>query len=78
MTKPTSGHTVTVPFVECSREEATKFLSVLYSLEPHMHIGEASGLSIACLGDRYGMEVRAVQPQQLFHRRLYLTYLKPY
>ena len=53
------GKPVTVPFSECSREEATKFLSVLYYLKPHEHINKASALSIARLGDKYGVKVYA-------------------
>ena len=58
VTKPTAGHTVTVPFGDCSREEATNFLSVLYSLKPYKHINHASAFSIARLGDRYDVKVQ--------------------
>ena len=50
---------VAVPFSECSREEAVAFLSVIYSLEPHKQIFEGSAMSVARLGDKYGMKVHA-------------------
>lgn len=51
-----------IPFSGCSREEATSFLSAIYSIRPHEHIDEASALSIARLGDKYGVKVYALCP----------------
>ncbi len=50
---------ITVPFEDCSREEADSFLSAVYSLTPQEHIEEASALSIARLGHKYGLKVTA-------------------
>ena len=49
---------VIVPFSDCTREEAISFLSIVYSLRPHEHVVEASALSVARLGDKYGVKVR--------------------
>ena len=43
LSKAPAGSMVTVPFTDCSQEEATSFLSVLYSLKPHKHINETTG-----------------------------------
>ena len=64
---PTAEKMVTVPFGDCSRQEATKFLSAIYSLNPRKHIDEASAFSIARLGDRYGVKVNTSEPHQLFY-----------
>ena len=48
---------IILPFSGCSREEATDFLSVIYSLRPHKYIDVTSALSIARLGDNYGVKV---------------------
>ena len=57
--KVTAESRVIVPFSECSREEATSFLSVIYSLRPHEHLDKTSALSVARLGDKYGVKVHA-------------------
>lgn len=57
LSRSKAGIMVTVPFSDCSREEATSFLSVLYSLKPHQRIDKASAFSIARLGDKYGAKV---------------------
>ena len=57
--KVTAENRVVVPLGECLWEEATAFLSVIYSLEPLTHINKATALSVARLGDRYGIKVYA-------------------
>lgn len=49
--------TVSVPFSECSLEEATQLLSALYSVDPSEHITKTSALSISRLSHKYGVEV---------------------
>ncbi len=51
------GHRITLPFSDCSKEEAVRFLSPVYSSKPDKHIDEASALSIAKLGHKYGTQV---------------------
>ena len=59
---PLSGasarNVVTVPFGECSLEEASRFLSAIYSCSPSEHIDDTSALTIARLSHKYGAEVR--------------------
>ena len=50
---------VALAFGECSQEEAIAFLSVVYSLAPHKHIVKESAMSVARLGDKYGVKVHA-------------------
>lgn len=57
LSKATAGSMVTVPFTDCSQEEATSFLSALYSLKPQKHINETTNLSIARLADKCGVKV---------------------
>lgn len=59
LSRATAGSTVTVPFTDCSQEEATSFLSVMYSLRPQKHINATSGLSIAQIADNCGVKVYA-------------------
>ena len=53
------GNVVSVPFSECSLEEARRFLSAIYSFRAHEHIDDVSALSIARLSHKYGLEVRS-------------------
>ena len=76
LSKAPAGSMVTVPFTDCSQEEATSFLSVLYSLKPHKHINETTGLSIAQIGDKCGVKVYARQihwacPRSLLYLSLF-------
>ena len=48
---------VSVPFGECSPEEAGHFLSAVYSVRASELIDEKSALSIAKLSHKYGAEV---------------------
>ena len=63
LTNSTARNTVAVPFGDCSRQEAAKFLSAIYSMNARKHIDEAYVYFIARLADRYGVMVRAGQPQ---------------
>ena len=60
---PSAASTRALPFSDCSREEATDFLTVIYALNPHKHITKESALSIARLGHKYGVKVHAQWPQ---------------
>lgn len=51
------SNVVSVPFGDCSSEEAGRFLSAVYSFRAHEHIDEHSALSIARLSHKYGVEV---------------------
>ena len=48
---------VSVPFGECSPEEAGHFLSAVYSFRACEHISAKSALPIAKLSHKYGVEV---------------------
>ena len=48
---------ITLPLKECTKEVTVKFLSVLYSIKPSEYIDEATGLLVARLGHKYGMQI---------------------
>ena len=48
---------VSVPFSDCSLEEANCFLSAIYSFRAYEHITTRSALSIARLSHKYGVKV---------------------
>ncbi len=49
---------VSVPFSDCSVEEAKHFLSAIYSFRAHDHIDKDCALSIARLSHKYDVVVR--------------------
>ena len=57
LSKASAKEVVSVPFSDCSLEEATQFLSAIYSVDPWKHITKASALSISRLSHKYGVEV---------------------
>lgn len=59
LSKASSENVVSVPFNECSAEEATRFLSAIYSFSASEYIDNRSALSIARLSHNYGVEVRS-------------------
>ncbi len=59
LTSATPSQKIIVPFGDCTREEAISFLSIVYSLRPHEYVDETSALSVARLGDKYGVKVCA-------------------
>ena len=50
---------ISLPFSECSLEEANRFLSATYSYKASEYIDEGSAFSIAQLSHKYGWEVRS-------------------
>ena len=59
LSKASAENVVSVPFNECSLEEATRFLSAIYSSQALEYIDEGSALSMARLSHKYGGEVRS-------------------
>ena len=49
---------VSVPFSECSLEEASRFLSAIYFFRAYEHIDDVCALSVARLSHKYGVKVR--------------------
>ncbi len=59
LTSASTLEKVIVPFSDCTREEAIGFLSIVYAMRTHEHVDEAIALSVARLGDKYGVKVCA-------------------
>ena len=59
LSKASAENVVSVPFSECSAEQATRFLSAIYSFKASEYIDNESALSIARLSHKYGVEVRS-------------------
>ena len=57
LSKSSAAKKTTVPFGDCSLEVATSFLLAIYSLRPHQQLNKETALTIARLGDKYGVKV---------------------
>ena len=57
LSRGSATNDVSVPFTDCSVEEACRFLSAVYSCDAKEHITDKSALSIARLSNKYGEEV---------------------
>ena len=71
LSSASASTTISLPFSECSRQEATNFLSAVYTLRSPDDIDKASAFSIAHLGDKYGVYVHNGHTKT--HRRLVVT-----
>ena len=70
LTSKSTSEKVLVPFSDCTREEAISFLSIVYSVRNYKHVDQAIALSVARLGDKYGVKVYA---QYLWRTKLCLS-----
>lgn len=52
-----AANMVSVPFGDCSPEEAGLFLSAVYSFQANEHVDKSCALSTAHLSHKYGIEV---------------------
>ena len=77
--KASAENVVSVPFSECSVEEATSFLSAIYAFRASEHLNKGSALSIARLSHKYGGEVRSSHVGLLMyiHAHLHLPLFLP-
>ena len=57
LSNASATNVVSVPFGECSLEEAAQSLSAIYSFTLYEHISVKAALSIARLSHKYGVEV---------------------
>ena len=71
LAKASAENVVRVPFGECLLEEASRFLSAIYSSRASEHIDEGSALSIARLSHKYGGEVRSSQIGLIIYVHVY-------
>ena len=61
LSKATVENVVSVPFSECSLEEAEHFLAALYSPRPEKCIDSRFAAPIARLSHKYGLKVGSLQ-----------------
>ena len=76
LSQASPANIITVPFGECSSEDAGRFLSAVYSFRAHEHIDEHSAVSVARLSHKYGVEVKmpAAEPPMYVRRPHTLSY----
>ena len=60
LTKASAENVVSAPFSDCTVEEATRFLSAIYSVRASDFINAESAMSIARLSHKYGVEVQCL------------------
>ena len=57
LSKASVENIISMPFSDCSLEEADRFLAAVYSYKASKYIDDGSALSIAKLSHKYAMEV---------------------